>query len=700
MRRLLPRLPKSPPQIISPQSSQLSSQPSQNTIPRKRQQLAAAACEVCRSRKTKCDGERPRCKLCTQRNIECQYVTAGDETRSQAKKRKYEELQSDAQDYKELLSVLVTLSPEATQDVLRRIRCAENVQSVLRHIRHADLLLQVSLKPEVRLRYDFPYRSQMPSSLMMPNNQYLKSCVYEAVRGDGEVIPSASASTPSLQHAQSPYTIPYHAARIVEPVISRITARPWTIVGVADDMVRTLLEGYFAHQYPYLSQFHKDLFLEAMANGRRDLCSPLLVNAVLAAACQTVSQLPDRASFWRPETLQYRFLAETRRLLELEAGRPSLTTIQALLIMHQAANMNGLDKVGMAYLLQAMSMAYKLDLFRDDPNIRSPRIRRARSVTAWGLFIWQTQVCFYYHRTPLLEHPPDFPLPDPNTDRSWYGEIWLLYPGKSHPLPTYLGHTMKALATFRIIQNDLGARIYCENPPSHRLKLEDALHFKSRFDNWFSVLGDCLSPTKIVFPIQLKIHMEYYTNIISLLQPFESKAVFSSKESVNRLHETLQPTISTSRIAFETVLRIYYMRHSFESFDSALAYFLPFMFNMALKNLAQNLDTPVTASDTEEAHRSTLVLSAKGLQSHGRIHVLSRLIYQGLRGIMRPQDLDILHAYRMIDDKDEVDLEAASMAQAEFPVPHLHIGGNPDATRVKHLIQLYQQLDYDQGENS
>jgi hypothetical protein len=103
-----------------------------------------------------------------------------------------------------------------------------------------------------------------------------------------------------------------------------------------------------------------------------------------------VPQLPDRAKFWCPDTLPYQFLAETRRLLEIEAQRPSLTTIQALLVMHQTANMNGLDKVGMSYLFQAVSMAYKLDLFREDPDIRSFRMKKARAFTAWGLFIWQT----------------------------------------------------------------------------------------------------------------------------------------------------------------------------------------------------------------------------------------------------------------------------------------------------------------------
>lgn len=42
--------------------------------PRRR---ATIACEVCRSRKSKCDGTRPKCKLCTELSAECVYREPG-----------------------------------------------------------------------------------------------------------------------------------------------------------------------------------------------------------------------------------------------------------------------------------------------------------------------------------------------------------------------------------------------------------------------------------------------------------------------------------------------------------------------------------------------------------------------------------------------------------------------------------------------
>ncbi|KAI4659099.1 uncharacterized protein J4E92_003904 [Alternaria infectoria] len=50
--------------------------PSTDTIdyPRRR---ATIACEICRSRKSRCDGNRPKCRLCTELNAECIYREPG-----------------------------------------------------------------------------------------------------------------------------------------------------------------------------------------------------------------------------------------------------------------------------------------------------------------------------------------------------------------------------------------------------------------------------------------------------------------------------------------------------------------------------------------------------------------------------------------------------------------------------------------------
>lgn len=49
------------------------SSPPDNNQRRERAAIAAQACEMCRSRKSKCDEQRPKCGLCQRLNVECKY---------------------------------------------------------------------------------------------------------------------------------------------------------------------------------------------------------------------------------------------------------------------------------------------------------------------------------------------------------------------------------------------------------------------------------------------------------------------------------------------------------------------------------------------------------------------------------------------------------------------------------------------------
>ncbi|KAF1983540.1 hypothetical protein K402DRAFT_406780 [Aulographum hederae CBS 113979] len=71
-------------EVVGQQTGQSTDEPRPN--PRKRQnsdtvdyprRRATIACEICRSRKSRCDGNRPKCRLCTELNAECIYREPG-----------------------------------------------------------------------------------------------------------------------------------------------------------------------------------------------------------------------------------------------------------------------------------------------------------------------------------------------------------------------------------------------------------------------------------------------------------------------------------------------------------------------------------------------------------------------------------------------------------------------------------------------
>jgi Fungal Zn(2)-Cys(6) binuclear cluster domain len=237
---------------------------------------------------TQCNAGRPKCSLCLSHGTDCIYETASTaETHGQALKRKFTEL-TDRKAAFQLIYELLQSRPKVEADeVFRRIRGGGDAESILKHVQEAELLRQLSLIPETRYRYDFPFIKEMPAFLQHPDNPYLKSPIYEwASKGISGAKQELSSPQLGDSDYKSLYLSPYHAAEIVEPRINDVIPSEWTNVSSDDGLMRTLLAEFFMFQYPWLgSLFHKDYFLADMVAKRHRFCSSLLVTAILTYAC-------------------------------------------------------------------------------------------------------------------------------------------------------------------------------------------------------------------------------------------------------------------------------------------------------------------------------------------------------------------------------------------------------------------------------
>ena len=101
-------------------------------------------------------------------------------------------------------------------------------------------------------------------------------------------------------------------------------------------------------------------------------------------------QFTDRAEYWSPHTLQYRFIAEARRLWELEADEPRITTIQTGILFNTFYCVCGLDVIGQAYSAESIKLAQRMRLFDRTVGGESKRSDVGRAFTAWGLFNWES----------------------------------------------------------------------------------------------------------------------------------------------------------------------------------------------------------------------------------------------------------------------------------------------------------------------
>ncbi|KAF4470200.1 Zn(2)-C6 fungal-type DNA-binding domain [Fusarium albosuccineum] len=491
---------------------------------------------------------------------------------------------------------------------------------------------------------------------------------------------------------QAPYLTPYSAAEIVDPHMWNVTCAKWTSVIKDDQLLRQLLNSYFLHQYSPFFAFQKDYFLQDMARGGSRFCSPLLVNTILAAACRAHSSIPDRAKFWDPDNLAYRFLAEAKRLWELQVGRSSLTSIQAAILLNTISNSDGMDKIGRMYMLQAVAMANDIGLFGSHAEIKGNKMRRARAFTAWGVMAWDAMESFYFHREPLLKRPPDGSPPDPAVDPAWYGEIWVRYPLNSFVSPTHLGSNTKALMDLRLLMHDMAHAYFGRSVSQERgPALAQVLGFRSRLDAWFSAFPAPLRYRQIMLPSHIKVHMEYYTTVITLAQ---SQSQHAEDHAASYGGMSPSETISDAYIRLETLMRLYYLRHSFDAHDMFLIQFLVFLGNQVLEILDRNL-----APQDVDAYRSTLILCVMGLHIQGASSYLMHVIYYLLRNRMKPHDRDLLLTYVKEDPGEDEEL-IAQHTQANWVLPIIKINEDPKTAILDNLVKEYETLSMDGASTS
>lgn len=137
-----------------------------------------------------------------------------------------------------------------------------------------------------------------------------------------------------------------------------VPAKPWTTVTDDDDFVSHLISLWLTWHYPWFHCIDPAIFIKAMQSGdlQSSLCSPFLVNAILAEASVSASgpdgdvpaianrYINDKFFCDSPEacaisgdirTRGDHFYAEAKKLLDDEEGRMSIPTIQGLGIMFE-----------------------------------------------------------------------------------------------------------------------------------------------------------------------------------------------------------------------------------------------------------------------------------------------------------------------------------------------------------------------------
>ncbi|KAH8632172.1 hypothetical protein IG631_13855 [Alternaria alternata] len=550
--------------------------------------------------------------------------------------------------------MLQTLPERDAADIFHRIRAGANAEAVIRYIQEGSLILELSHVPQASSRFHFPYMDKIPASLQ--DSTYFQSLVYEAIEAS-DYHRSTSQTHVALQ--KSNYARSLSTARMVDNLLEDAQPSHWTSVSSNDRLLRNIIEGYFINQRGFIN--------------------------ILQASSRVLS---NHTRFWNPDSLPYRFLAEAKRLWELEDGAPKLTTVQAGCLINAAMNDFGHDTLGFSYMLKALSMAQKMRLFA--PRVDHDKFEHAKSFTAWGLSSWLSSPwltflrlqSYYYFKPPCLLDIPADPLPDVHGKSEWYGDIVLNYPADGNHYMTDFGHGMKALSELRVIQNEIGVMCFSRFEDSKKMPWGAALHIQAKLETWYRGLPTQLQPRWIVHPSHLLLQSQIYSE--------DGGARSLTQNQLN----TAQQVVTEASVHLESILRIYYLRHSFESYDSTLTIFLVHLANLTLESIRQLEQDPASErKDTSEALLSTLILCFNGLYEQSKSAYIAIVMLALMRKQLSAEIRNTVGRYVTIEEPesdtesiDETNFEYSQPVLSELVLPGASLSEDPKTWRIKHLM--------------
>ena len=88
--------------------------------------------------------------------------------------------------------------------------------------------------------------------------------------------------------------------------------------------------------------------------------------------------------------MHYRFTGEAKRLWELHAHKPHITTVHAGIILNVIHYLCGIDEIGLTYRARTIAMANELDLFKFNEKGKDDDAAMGNAYTAWALYNWES----------------------------------------------------------------------------------------------------------------------------------------------------------------------------------------------------------------------------------------------------------------------------------------------------------------------
>ncbi|KAJ9149483.1 Fungal-specific transcription factor domain-containing protein [Pleurostoma richardsiae] len=475
-----------------------------NGKPRKR---SAVACNTCRAKRSRCDGDRPSCGTCSQACQKCEY-TDKESNRKPPSKRYVEALlerirglEEEVQQYRpDKIPYSTTLGeglsePELLDETESDVNPASSDErSPIREL--TDRLGRLNVGEDGQMRY---FGSRSNFSLLR-----------------GRFVENSTTSTAILQDRAA------------------ATVRQLSLdVQYTEELQEHLLDLFWRWQNNWQYIVVKEPFLRDLHMDKTGgYASPLLLSAILALAARYSDRPEVRTDPSDPNTAGDALAARAKMLLLYESEAPTITTVQAAALLSLRETATDKESLGWVYCGMATRMAFNLGLHLDcsrwcKEGYFTEEAAEVRKVAWWGCYILDKLFNIGLGRPGTIqEHEVTAPLPSimDNPEFTPWSPVPVAEPKTDLPFGHVITNCRSTCQLFQITAEALD-EVY--RPPRFSTKIR-VLDLVSRTHvnlmEFYTNLPSCLRlPVSLSQPVPphiYQLHLQYYVAIILLHRPF------------------------------------------------------------------------------------------------------------------------------------------------------------------------------------
>ncbi|KAF4548231.1 Nitrogen assimilation transcription factor nit-4-like protein [Elsinoe fawcettii] len=557
---------------------------SQKTQSKPKRAQISVACEVCRRRKAKCDGQRPDCSPCRARGLDCRYSADENATRMMTLKRKYQAASEKNDELEDILTFMRDGPLSQASIMLDRLRAGVDISQLTQLARSADISpaysgLPTPTSPIMSLDdlrslhqhayHDFDRRSSSNSIReRMCVNALLVGPSLESDMPVSPTLINSSEFHDSLFHLERIRSHDQEWANYIDPALLSADITHWTSIHSDNDLLVHLLSMYLAWEAPAILWLDRQAFFMDLISHGTMHCSSMLINAILCVGSHISPRLDRSTQSNEPNSLASRFREEASRQLQSGKAPLDVTTVQATILLISMLNIDGHSIEALALTDKVQDMCAELSLLdmKHDPQVlTSVNIsieERVKMVAPWTVHNYLT---FQRYAARMISTFPPTPASPPPLEAN-------LIPLQDNNVPSYFrsaaaleAHGIAAFQAYsklQVIQARLATAKFSRD---RRFGIQSASILYNELVQWTDGLPAVMLPS-FPSPHALAFHMICHSMILDIFYPFRTSEelvpVRAPKDGKQGL-VTVEDIVTLSRRQIQKSIQIYRVNFGF-----------------------------------------------------------------------------------------------------------------------------------------